>query len=113
MRYIDNSIPEPNSGCYLWLGGWSQLGYGGGPSRERSSGRWRPPEHGEAVDPRAPEEREMAKRLRRSDWDREMEQAGICQCGHDFTMHVELPGYPGGCQECQADDCDCGQIRPR
>ena len=34
-----------------------------------------------------------------------------CECGHDYDEHVDLPGFPGGCQECQADDCDCGQYR--
>jgi len=56
--------------------------------------------------------RRMSKAAR-SDWEREMEQATICQCGHDFSLHVPLPGFPGGCDECQADDCDCGKIRPR
>ena len=56
--------------------------------------------------------RRMSKAAR-SDWEREMEQPTICQCGHDFSLHVPLPGFPGGCDECQADDCDCGKIRPR
>ena len=38
--------------------------------------------------------RRMSKAAR-SDWEREMEQATICQCGHDFSLHVPLPGFPG------------------
>ena len=35
-----------------------------------------------------------------------------CICGHAWFEHVDLPGFPGGCQECQVGDCDCGRFRP-
>lgn len=28
QHYLDNSIPEPNTGCFLWLGAVSKSGYG-------------------------------------------------------------------------------------
>lgn len=36
----------------------------------------------------------------------------LCECGHEWWEHVPLPGYPGGCDECQVGDCDCGRFRP-
>jgi hypothetical protein len=33
-----------------------------------------------------------------------------CECGHSDSLHVRLPGFPGGAEECQADDCDCGEF---
>ena len=36
-----------------------------------------------------------------------------CVCGHASYEHIALPGFPGGCDECQGDDlCDCGKFRP-
>ena len=38
---------------------------------------------------------------------------GECRCGHDATLHVQLPGHPDGAQECYgSDDCQCGRYRP-
>jgi len=35
-----------------------------------------------------------------------------CECGHLFEEHVPLPGFSGGCEECQAEGCECGKWRP-
>ena len=35
-----------------------------------------------------------------------------CQCGHDAQDHIELPGFPGGAQECQVGRCGCASFRP-
>jgi hypothetical protein len=35
-----------------------------------------------------------------------------CECGHEVSLHVYLPGHPDGAVECQGtDDCECGRIR--
>ena len=35
----------------------------------------------------------------------------MCKCGHRYEDHISLPGFPGGCEECQVGDCDCGEWR--
>lgn len=37
--------------------------------------------------------------------------ADRCICGHPASDHVRLPGYPGGCEECRTEGCDCGRYR--
>ena len=34
---LTNYVPVPESGCWLWLGGWTRKGYGRLPLRDRSS----------------------------------------------------------------------------